>query len=181
MAANDYYSAAMHSRYDYDAPDRQYQPYSPAPPPPSTKPAAMYPSNQFNTPAPYKPYSPNQGYNGSEQTLRPTETNYSSSSLGRNEDPNQYSDTIPLKNSMKMTSTKNDWENENTKYDPTSMESQPPLSPVRDSKGGKGFFKGKIPWVVYFLTLVQCSVFIGEIVKYGALLTIWFEICTNNV
>lgn len=32
-------------------------------------------------------------------------------------------------------------------------------------KGLKGFFQGKVPWVVYIFTLVQVTVFIVEIVK----------------
>jgi hypothetical protein len=32
-------------------------------------------------------------------------------------------------------------------------------------KGIKGFFQGKVPWVVYIFTLVQVTVFIVEIVK----------------
>lgn len=34
-------------------------------------------------------------------------------------------------------------------------------------KKKKGWFKGKVPWVVYLLTTIQVGVFIGELVKNG--------------
>ena len=127
----------------------------------------MYPSRPYPARPPPNTYAANDSYHSSEQTLRPMDSNYSSSTVGRTDDPNQYSDTIPLKDGMQMSGAKQDWQDENTKYSPAAIEHQPPTSPVGASRKQKGFFKGKIPWVVYFLTLVQCSVFIGEIAKYG--------------
>ena len=36
-----------------------------------------------------------------------------------------------------------------------------------EKKKKKGFFKGKVTWVVYILTTVQVGVFIGELINNG--------------
>lgn len=36
----------------------------------------------------------------------------------------------------------------------------------------EGWFSGRITWVVYFLTLVQIGVFVGEIIKNGMFMLI---------
>ena len=40
----------------------------------------------------------------------------------------------------------------------------------RKSKKKKGWFSGRVTWVVYLLTAVQVGVFVGELIKNGMLL-----------
>ena len=160
MAANDYYNSFG-------------PPQSPAPPPSSSKPSPNYPQSPYAAQVysgapPYGESPHGQGYLGSQSTLRPEPTKYSTSSLGRTDDHDQYADNIPLKSNMKMSADSHDvFPHQSTQYNHAAMESQIPPSPAEKPK--KGFFKGRVPWVVYFLTLVQCSVFIGEFVKSSAL------------
>ena len=44
--------------------------------------------------------------------------------------------------------------------------------PREKSKKKKGWFSGRVTWVVYFLTTVQVAVFVGEIIKNGMSLLI---------
>ncbi|EXJ84651.1 hypothetical protein A1O3_05321 [Capronia epimyces CBS 606.96] len=84
----------------------------------------------------------------------------------------QYSDPIPLKHNSRINTTPDDydWRNQQTQYPPSPESPTPPqLSPISDKKKKKkkksGWFSGKIPWVVYTLSLVQITVFIVEIIK----------------
>jgi len=74
-------------------------------------------------------------------------------------------------NRTRIQTDESEWpSSQNTTY-PPSPESQginPALLPPKRSRKKrkrKGLFSGRIPWFVYFLTLVQITVFIVEIVK----------------
>lgn len=83
-----------------------------------------------------------------------------------------YTDEIPLKDQSRIqTNQLQSQSNSNTAY-PPSPESQNPDPTLlaasnrkRSKKRKGGWFSGKVPWFVYFITLVQVSVFIGEIIK----------------
>ncbi|OAP57311.1 hypothetical protein AYL99_08049 [Fonsecaea erecta] len=83
-----------------------------------------------------------------------------------------HSDSIPLKHQSRINTNQDasDWRNQSTQYPPSPDSNSPQLLP--DSKGKRkiegsfaNFFKGKIPWVVYTLSLIQVTVFVVEIIK----------------
>ncbi|OAL34790.1 hypothetical protein AYO20_05985 [Fonsecaea nubica] len=83
-----------------------------------------------------------------------------------------HSDTIPLKQQSRLNTNQDvpDWRNQSSQYPPSPDSNSPQLLP--DSKGRKktegsfaNFFKGKIPWVVYTLSLIQITVFVVEIIR----------------
>ncbi|OQU94597.1 hypothetical protein CLAIMM_00931 [Cladophialophora immunda] len=83
-----------------------------------------------------------------------------------------HSDSIPLKHQSRINTNQDgsDWRNQSTQYPPSPDSNSPQLLP--DSKGRRkmegsfaNFFKGKIPWVVYTLSLIQITVFVVEIIK----------------
>lgn len=81
----------------------------------------------------------------------------------------QFSDTIPLRHQQQTINTnQDDWRTQSNQY-ANSPESQtaPPLLPKTKTKSKKkdGWFSGKIPWVVYIVSLVQITVFIAEIIQ----------------
>ncbi len=80
--------------------------------------------------------------------------------------PSHYSDSIPLKHKSQIdTQSNDDWRHQRTQYPPSpESQNQPPLLP-KSTKNKKGWFSGKIPWVVYTLSLIQITVFIVEIIK----------------
>lgn len=76
---------------------------------------------------------------------------------------NLYSDNIPLRQNPAKVSTEIGMQ-DHLPYDPAIVDRLPESRP----KGRKhGFFSGKIPWVVYTLTVIQCAVFIAELAKNG--------------
>ena len=77
-----------------------------------------------------------------------------------------YTESIPLKSSHKLDTSSQELHSQNTHY-PASPEAQTSshLLQEKRKKKKKGFFSGKIPWVVYVTTLVQITVFIVEIIK----------------
>lgn len=83
-----------------------------------------------------------------------------------------YKDNIPLKDQNRIQTNQSEWPSaQNTAY-PPSPESQnpnPALLPTADKKKRrkkkKGFFAGKVPYFVYFISLVQITVFVVEIIK----------------
>lgn len=94
---------------------------------------------------------------------------------GRPHGTDYYADDIPLKaNAQPTTGGRPEWMDPDTHY-PLERESQRvPLNPnptARHSKGwerkGRRWLKKKIPFVTYFVTLVQVAVFIAELVRSG--------------
>ena len=86
----------------------------------------------------------------------------------------QYSDEIPLRDNFPT----------GAGYKPDASDSQIPLRPTespeqaagdrrqrrrRREQEKKGWLSGRVPWAVYFLSVVQIAVFIGELAKNGML------------
>ncbi|EAW14501.1 rhomboid family membrane protein [Aspergillus clavatus NRRL 1] len=90
---------------------------------------------------------------------------------GRFNEADQYSDNIPLKANAQYSNgpPPPGWMQQPTRYPPSpeAMEAAgPPGRPVRQKKG---FWKKKIAWVTYTLTVAQIIVFIVELVKNAQL------------
>lgn len=132
---------------------------------------------------PPSPHSP-PGYTGASTHPYTTPENdphhlrYSQQSLGsdngayvaggRLNDEHQYAENIPLKEHTAYSNgpPPPHWMQHPTQYPPDpSME--PPMGPNSRRKQRKGFFKKKIAWVTYTLTVAQIVVFIVELVKSG--------------
>ncbi|KAL2399130.1 putative rhomboid protein [Exophiala dermatitidis] len=149
MAANDYYNEA------YMAQSQQSRP-------------------QYNRPVSHIAFAYNSSQNDStfdlanrpQQAYSPQQPN-AHYHHQQNNPPQKsaYSDNIPLKHNPRLNTNADDLRNQPNQYPPS------PESPSQTQllqKGGKkktGWFSGKIPWVVYTLSLVQITVFIVEIIK----------------
>ena len=146
MAANDYYNDAT----NYYRPD-------------------LPPSNNH-----YEAYSSKTPYSSStiDHTFGPTEHTpsnadlrfYESSQPPEPPKKEPYSDSIPMKPSTMIRTSVQDFSKQDTQY-PPSPENHTNSELLRPRRKKKGFFSGKIPWVVYTATLVQITVFIVEIIK----------------
>jgi len=82
--------------------------------------------------------------------------------------PPRFSDTIPLTNHQTINTNQHDSRTHLNQYDNSpESETAPPFLPPQKQKPRKkkGFFSGKIPWVVYVVSFVQITVFIVEIVQ----------------
>ncbi|KIW99970.1 uncharacterized protein Z518_10898 [Rhinocladiella mackenziei CBS 650.93] len=150
MAANEYYhdSYMEQSSQPYRAPVNNNRPLS--------RIALTY--NLAHTTSSLDQSSLSQGY-----PQRPMSDYYEPHDPSRD---SQYSDSIPLKQNTNVNIDQEHLGNQHTQY-PPSPDSQtlPPSLPRSNGKKKKGFFSGKIPWVVYTLSLVQITVFIVEIIK----------------
>ena len=166
MAANDYYQ--NHPTYENQRPppvSKYNTSYSPSTPsiPDTARPTPIQTNSSDASPyKPYQPYTYNSDYQSSHQTI---ESPIASS--GRLHDAEQYADTIPLRQHGKKPAVQDDY---SAAYPgPQSPESQRPLKESnrysQPAHRAGGWFSGKIPWFVYFVSLVQIAVFIGEIVK----------------
>ncbi|PGH09689.1 hypothetical protein AJ80_07640 [Polytolypa hystricis UAMH7299] len=158
MAANEYYSGLGSNHNDG----------VPPPPPESSK------------PYPYSRYSDPYGRRNSQYTLEGADYDYhnpSSATGGRLQDTdNQYADDIPLKShAQHQTGDRPAWSNVDTHYQPSPDDQQAvPLNgqmgtPQRRRSKKKGFFKKKIPWFTYLISVVHVAVFIAELVKNAQL------------
>ncbi|KAI9741613.1 MAG: hypothetical protein M1835_003092, partial [Candelina submexicana] len=175
MAANDYYNPTLSHTNDPHHQMNAPLPPLPSPSPPShvTKPTGTatpvspvvspFDDHVYNTypPPNHKPsFSSDSAYHGAAGTTH-------------GQDP--FADDIPLKPRPHM-STSDEWNrrNRNQHQYPPSPESQLPphengFGKPKKKRMGGGFFKGKIPWVVYGLTIIHLSVFIAEIIKNSVL------------
>lgn len=169
MAANDYYthSSSGHEgrRYDYDAP---------LPPLPSSSP--LYPTSKPTDSGNSLPPSPLESsayppYPQHSQTSFGSDSGYYGAGQGdRVQDPSVYAEDRPLRPHPRKKDSE-EWAGQNQqqyRLDDVG-EAVEPGKRRKGSRGGRkrstGFFSGRIPWVVYILTLVQTGVFIGELVK----------------
>ncbi|KAI9873641.1 MAG: hypothetical protein M1830_010766 [Pleopsidium flavum] len=176
MATDDYYNPSSTGRsgrsHDYNAP---------LPPLPSSSPfySTQMPTHIATSIAPVSSPFENPAYPPYAQR---SQTSFGSDSAyhgagqgGRAQDSGPYADDIPLRPHPQKTSSE-EWTAQNQqRYGSDDTQGLSELG-----KGGKGtrgrkkrrngFFSGKIPWVVYVLTLVQTSVFIAELVR-NAILT----------
>ena len=197
MAANEYYNTASShgdprradspfsaynpapSHQEVQRTDSSYSAYNPAPSHEEGRrtdfPFSAYNPNQKDpsTISPISTRSEDPSYYGygrqSEQSL-PTNHNYphhTASAGGRKIDFTPYDDDIPLQPHPPETPQKD--------YNPIVGRLQPSdpefdersLPARRHERRKRGPFDGRVPWVVYFLTLVQVSVFIGELARNG--------------
>jgi hypothetical protein len=151
MAAQEYYQSSS----------QQYQALNP----PQSLSAA--PSSQYN--------SVNHGQSApsiapSYHTSDPYGHSVSPPSVSDDPHSDPYSDNDPTKNRTKIHTAQSEWPTTQQAAYPPSPESQnpnPALLPTSRKKRRKkaGFFSGKVPWFVYFITMVQITVFIVEIIK----------------
>ena len=151
MAANDYYQSSS----------QQYQPFHPS--------AQVAPT----------PYSHNNYYAGHGQSAPSLAPSYHSNDpyqpdtrLNHPSHSSPMSNETPVKNNGRIQTHQSEWPSKQHTAYPPSPESQlphPALIPStakskrRKKKGG--FFSGKVPWFVYFISLVQITVFVVEIIK----------------
>ncbi|KEF53046.1 uncharacterized protein A1O9_10954 [Exophiala aquamarina CBS 119918] len=147
MAANDYYSG------------QSSQPY--------TRPQYLDPRPEASAHYPF-----NSSYSSSSiDQSRPSLISGADDRINGHEtssQPSRFSDTIPLKNNQTINTNQHDSRTHLNQYDNSPVsETAPPLLPSqkRIPQKKKGFFSGKIPWVVYVVSLAQITVFIVEIVQ----------------
>lgn len=166
MAANDYYdtpSDPSRKRIDGPLPPVPY-PYSSYTPNVQQHDASSI-SSPYEDPS-YRPY----GHQPSPH-LTSDHTDYNAGG-GRHEfEPSPYSDNIPLRPQLRKSSS----DLLNSHHRRSDAEGgQQPLKTRKKSRTGatrrkkkKGLWSGRIPFVVYFFTLVQVVVFIAELIKSG--------------
>ena len=162
MAANEYYSPAPSPgngrRYDARPPRLPLDPYatySSHPTQPSPQPSPPQISSPYEDTR-YRPYA-----DQSQQSI--PSPYYASGAGGRETEPNPYADDIPLR--QHPSKRNSEILHDPLPHDPAIID-RPAQNAVRRRK--QGFLGGgKIPWIVYTLTLIQVSVFIAELVKNG--------------
>lgn len=161
MASHDYYNSNAYNRNDAQLPpapgDISMQPISPVPSPFDDRSRYDYAASNQNlakNPAPMG-YG-DTGYHGASE--HNAHSAYQSNSHGG--DPFTDQNAIPLRMHGKQDASP-------TRYsqDPEGNVYQPGPVPRRSRK--KGWFSGRITWVVYILTAVQIGVFVGELIKNG--------------
>lgn len=161
MAANEYYNPS---------PSQGNQRRSDAPPPHlPLDPYATYSSHSMQPSPPhvsssyedtsYRPYA--------DRTQQSTPSAYyASGGGGRETEPNPYSDDIPLRQHPSKGCS--EILHDPLPHDPAIVD-RPSQNAARRRRKQGFFGRGKIPWVVYILTLIQVCVFIAELVKNGEL------------
>ncbi|KAK5199691.1 hypothetical protein LTR47_001580 [Exophiala xenobiotica] len=127
------------------------------------------PYNDRPTKHPAYAYNPANSSSSLDQSRPPnTYSPQQRPDYDRNDSPRplpQYSESIPLKQQSSLNTQPDDWRNQPTQYPPSPESQNPQLLPKPERKKKKGLFSGKVPWVVYTLSLVQLTVFIVEIIK----------------
>ncbi|KAF1836293.1 rhomboid family membrane protein [Decorospora gaudefroyi] len=170
MAANDYYNTSYGQQ--------QSKQDAPLPPVPSNH--TQHSVSPISSPFDERPY-PTTTHSSGALGGYPIDTSYSNTAY---EPPTQYSSTAHLndpyarqpdpfadQNAIPLQSHQPKMEGGSpTRYngDPEyyGMGVQPKR---RRSKKKKGWFSGRVTWVVYILTTVQIGVFVGELIKNGIL------------
>jgi hypothetical protein len=155
MAANDYYNT---SHGQHQGTTSQFGK--------SDSPLSPLPSNQ--TPYSSSPFDDHNNYYNtpnSSGALGGYPSNSNTSYQGAQQDPFTDHNAIPLNSQPKM-------DGHGHKHDDDS-----PIRYAVDEEGGvrrrkskkkkKGWFQGRVTWVVYILTTVQVGVFVGELIKNG--------------
>lgn len=85
----------------------------------------------------------------------------------RDHEPNPFSDDIPLRNHSQM-EYDGAYGQEQPRYEPRGFSnSLPPRTQSTRSRGKKGLFSSRVPWVTYAFTLIQSIVFLVELIKNG--------------
>ncbi|KAF2838265.1 rhomboid-domain-containing protein [Patellaria atrata CBS 101060] len=156
MAANDYYTSFNPNSRRDDAPL----------PPASTSPQRPHVDTHLvhNTISPVtSPFSDNT-YPAKPQNDFHTDSSYHGASSQYSSAPDPFADhnAIPM-------------QHQNMKYDPNTSPIEAEGQYQRGGRHGrrrsrkKGWFAGRVPWMVYILTAAQIAVFIGSIIKYAVL------------
>ena len=168
MASHDYYNTGYGNNppaYDHTVPPTHtFNRPSPSPSPAPSSVYTGYPGPGGHLYSPTTDHDPNH-LRYSQQSLG-SETGHVVG--GRHNDADQYSENIPLKshNQYANDGPSPDWMKQQPMQRPPGPEmGEPPVRAGRKQK--KGFFKKKLPWVTYTLTLIQIVVFIVELVKSG--------------
>lgn len=151
MAANDYYHGGQQNYYSQQSSNSL--PYG-----------SSYAQTSYTKPS-YAP-SAAPSYHSSD----PLETSSRPSVPPKNPSNSApYTDEIPMQSTTKLQTQLNDHHRQKTSYPPSPESQQPSSTPAYfvSSMGRKkrGFFTGKVPWFVYIITLIQCTVFVVEIIK----------------
>ena len=158
MAANEYYNVSPSQgngrRYAAHPPHLSLDPYATYSSHP-TQPSPPHISSPFEDTS-YRPYA-----DRSQQST--PSAYYASGGGGRETEPNPYSDDIPLRQHPSKGSS--EILRDPLPHDPAIID-RPSQNAARRRRK-RGFFGGKVPWVVYTLTLIQVCVFIAELVKNG--------------
>jgi hypothetical protein len=168
MAANDYYNTSYAGAQG---------PKPPLPLPGSQPQHQGSPISPFedHTYPPYPSSTHSSGAAGgygdtSYHSAPPAKTPYSSSNhYDPHNDPFTDHNAIPLRHQPKMDGHKLD------DGSPSRYNADPEQFPLpgrekkKKKKKKKGWFSGRVTWVVYILTTVQIGVFIGELIKNGTL------------
>ncbi|KAI8943102.1 hypothetical protein NX059_001132 [Plenodomus lindquistii] len=178
MASNDYYNShpatgQPHSKNDAPLPPlpgNQTQhsvspvsasPFDDRPYPQHSSSGALggYPDSYSNT-----EYNPHAQYDSTSH-LHDGQGRYDSPGPGRHPDPFADQNAIPLQHQPKMDG------HDDPQYNQDPERYGLGVEPARKhrKKKKKGWFSGRVTWVVYILTTVQIGVFVGELIKNGIL------------
>lgn len=159
MTANEYYnpspSPGNGRRYHVPSPHLSLDPYATYSSHP-TQPSPPHISSPYEDTS-YRPYA-----DQSQQSI--PSPYYASGGGGREQEPNPYSDDIPLRQHPSKGSS--EMLHDPLPHDPAIIDRPARNTSQRRRKQGV-FGGGKIPWVVYTLTLIQVCVFIAELAKNG--------------
>lgn len=171
MAANEYYSDRPSSRYSRQNSDLP----RPRLPPPSPSYSAYKPSNAETIVSPItdsfdEPTYP--AHNQRNQQALGVDSMYRGAGVIGDRDANPYADDIPLRprpppkdsEEQRGQDPRRGYSNEDGSFVGSAKHRDPES---RQRRRRSGMFRGKIPWVVYILTLIQVSVFIAELAKNG--------------
>ena len=184
MAANEYYNPSGQGKY---RPYENIQPTLPQLPPLPHDDFNSYTSHHAQQPSPYespispiqdpayRPYEPSQHSQNSASSPY-----YASGGGGRDNEPNPFSDEIPLRQSPSKASGDAAF-HDHLPEDPAVMDAPPPSQNGERRRRKKGIMERKIPWVVYTFTFVQVVVFIAELIKAGTCSKrgrLWLQILT---
>ena len=160
MAANEYYNDPAHPA-NYRPDDKptvnthvSQDPYSP------------YNSHHVYQPSPFASPTPDSASYHTYDHGSSNNTPYYATGGGRENEPNPFSDDIPLRPNVSKADSGGAFQ-DHLPNDPTVLDAPADNGRPRRARKKRGFFAKKIPWVVYFFTLVQCIVFIVELVKNG--------------
>jgi hypothetical protein len=170
MASHDYYNSYPQQDTSYASGGRSNQPLPPIPSSPSTRPQKPYietsgisPQSPFHDDA-YPAYPPpSQSHSHMpDYAERPSYSH----------DPFRDSNAIPLQSQTSLkkpgayvsTSPTSAMGEAEQQYPPRRSDKRRPST---RRKKEQGWFRGKITWAVFVLTLVQFTVFIVEIVRNG--------------
>lgn len=157
MAANDYYNTSYgqsHSRTDAPLPavpgHPQQRPVSPV--------SSPFEDNTYHSSGAQGGY-PDTSYSNFNSTSNLNTNHGRYDSPGRHSDPFADQNAIPLQSQPKM-----------DHGSPTQYHADPEqfgAGVEKRKKKKKGWFSGRVTWVVYILTTVQIGVFVGELIKNG--------------